>query len=195
MNKIEYLDLFTGIEKITIYNTKIRELKGLNSLIIAKSITIGFNRYLTAIDEFLQFNQLESLFLNHNGLSYLPSLTAPRMKSFSFAGGQISDMGRELDKLDAPLLEDLTLTDSAIVEIPNIGRFHELRCLRLSGNRITKLDGIEECKKLRVLYVDNNPIVDITSISKLRSLEFLSIDDAVAKKNPWLKQKVGIDFA
>lgn len=130
--------------------------------------------------------QLVELNLTDNHLKEVPEGLANLMnlKRVLFNYNDFEEM---IDFLDLEKIEELSLNNNVISEIPKeIVRLQNLKLLDLSGNQISKLPiELTELKNLKILNLANNPLKEIPDwINQLNHLEELHLTQTQLQSVP-----------
>lgn len=125
---------------------------------------------LSHLHEISKLTDIETVLLNHNLITTLPSLTLTRFNNLhvlDLSSNGLTQLPQDLLQicpLNKLILKNNLLTNSSLPKCFKSARFSGLRELNLSGNLLTHFpDAVLELNTLKYLYLGANKI---TSISK-----------------------------
>ena len=183
-----------ALEKLTVYQTEVRDLTGLEHCINLTNLNCQSNK-IENIDALAQMPQLEWLFLNNNAITDIAPLAGlTKLDLLSLSGNPITSLapladlhalrhlsiiGLEARDLNAIAgltnLEELAVDRMGLPDLEFVRDMTRLRRLSASQNEIRSLEPLRNLRGLAFIELDQNRISDISPLSKLVQVRRLDL--------------------
>ena len=162
----------------------------IESLMQMQELDLSYKGLSYLPDEICKLTNLKSLNLIRNELRFLPD-DFGKLKNLTKLGlCSNNDLVNISEVSDLTNLRWLNLSGSRNIQIPNLSKLQNLKCLYLQNINITEnvIPDILQAKNIEMLNISQNHIHNFDEFSKLRNLKYIvfDADDWNAKLPKWL---------
>nr|PVC50109.1 long-chain-fatty-acid--CoA ligase 5 [Theileria orientalis] len=182
ITQVEDLYSMKSLEKVTLCNNKIRDMRFLEQNINLQSINLTRN----LVSEIISLQHLQNLTLlnlSHNNVNrYVDVVNVPNLSKLVNLEVLILSHNN-IESFKAPntfmnKLKKITLSHNKLREFPISDKYPVLNELRLNSNKILTLpNNLELYSCLKILDLGNNQIVNVRGLYKLSNLKDLNLSN------------------
>lgn len=168
VSDINSLSHLTELTSLNIIDTPVRDISGLNKLDNLVSLKIGSTQLDMAT--FPQLTNLRALVLQGIQVCASDLISLSNLEDLTLYNAQISNMP-SLAKLTN--LENISISDTSLCDIKHLSDMKNIRSLTLLHTQVNDISHLTKLTDLEKLEIYDSPLSDISCLKKLTNLKFI----------------------